>query len=978
MVLKCLQKDPARRYQSAAEVVADLERIIAGNLSITAVFNAKYGTGADEAMRRYLGRGRRWIAPTVAALLAVSLAAGGGAWWWQARADERLVARRDLERLRTELRASLDAAQALPASASADVERIAALAGGEDPDVVRWRAKISRVGLLTGLLGRLDQATLADASLAGESRADLDALTALVGESYPGADRWRRRLQDTAVEISRLRTVLGALDRSSGISLAQREELATDLGRFASLAGEQDADLVRWRGRMAATDARLAALAATLAELDGAGTPSTEARILQLGGVLDEYLALRGVGHVDEQASRWKALIEARRAHLAGLRTSLARLDEVAVVSDGTRARLDKELVEYAGLVGADDAGLGRWRRLLADSERAIGALRGSCAVLEQADALPQAQLDTARADLETLRPLVAGDDAQVRRWSAALAVIDDRRNQDEAALAVLAAEGAVTLVQQIRAEQAIESLDARGLLREDAKIAYRRRIIAEQERLAGLKRSLSVADDPRVETTPGLVDGVLLYGRLAGTEDADYKRWYAHVIRAVQVREALAPLDRAVPVPERARELLTEYVAILGDDERVRSWRGKVDRVADLRRMLAPLDRPAPMPDDGLERLEELLALIGPFPGSESWRIKLTAIRELRGNLARELAPTAVRLAPEARTHLASLGALIGVEDERVRTWNRRLAWLAGPGQPAWATRYAVDAAGPRALLVVPGEPAVEIEFRYVPPGRFTMGSPADEAGRDADEPQVEVILTKGYWLAVHEARQDLWQRITGRSPSMDEDPAGPVDRVSWDEVQAFLVAFNALVPGVSARLPTEAEWEHAARAGEDGPYHGPFGATTSESLSRLAWFAGGEDPGDGVRSAGRRQPNALGLHDLQGNVWEWCQDRYGYYSPVPVIDPIGFEREERVLRGGSWGDSAERIRVANRLALGPGFRSWYVGFRLAITAEMPPEVRLDRNEAREAEGEASSAASGPIRASTIPEAVPNKTSHP
>ena len=144
---------------------------------------------------------------------------------------------------------------------------------------------------------------------------------------------------------------------------------------------------------------------------------------------------------------------------------------------------------------------------------------------------------------------------------------------------------------------------------------------------------------------------------------------------------------------------------------------------------------------------------------------------------------------------------------------------------------------------------------------------------------------------------------------------------------------------------MPTEAEWEHAARAGETATWIGPRGAVGATELARIGWFAEGEDPGLGTRAAGRRQPNPLGLHDLQGNVWEWCEDRYGYYSPVPITDPIGFESDLRVARGGSWGEDSRGIRLANRLPLEPGLRSWFVGFRLAAPAELPPDVQLDLN---------------------------------
>lgn len=943
VVLKCLQKDPANRYQSATELVQDLERIKAGNLSITAVFSAKYGTGADEAMRRYLGGGRRWLMPAVAALVLVSAGAVGGLWWWQNDLGARAEQRRQLDHLRTELRGVLDVAAPLPPSAGADVDRLAALAGAQDPDVIRWRAKLSRVSELTTRLGRLDEATLAGAALAGEAQADLNALTVLVGDTYPGVDRWRAKLLSTATEIARLRDHLSAFDKASEVTVAMQEDLVTDLARFTSLAGDKDADLGRWRGRIAATQARLATLKTILAAYDDTKVTRTAAQSRQLAVQLADYVTLRGQDHLDEDGARWQQRAAGERQRLEALRGELAQLDQVAVLSESTQARLASSLVTYQAQVDPDDAELLRWQRRLAETGRALVSLRTSLAVLDQIDGLTGEQLDTARRDLDVLRPLVAVDDAQVKVWSASLAATDARLKTHHAALAVLDQDAAVSRVQAQAAEAAISELDRRQMLRDDAKIAYRKRLIAEAARLTELKQRLAIADQPEVDITPGLVDSVLLYGRLAGTDDVDYQRWYARVVRAVQLREVLSALDVVGPVPDRARELLAEYAQIMGqDDRRVRQWRTKLDRVAELRRALAPLDRIAPAPVDGHERLAELVALIGAFPGSDIWRSKLDRVRSLERQLTSELGAMVIRLSPTAREHLAQLGALAGTDDPQMREWAKRLAYLAGPGQPRWAKAYAVDAAGPRATLVLTGEPVVSVEFRYIPPGEFVMGSPVDEPGRDSDEPEVRVTLTKGYWFAVQECRQDLWQRIMGTNPSLDPEPEHPVQRVTWPDVQAFLVRFNETVPGVDARLPTEAEWEHAARAGEAGPWQGPRGPLALTEVEQISWFHGATHGDFGAHAGGRRQPNGIGLQDLQGNVWEWCADRYGVYSPVPVVDPVGFESDLRVARGGSWGDAAERVRVANRVALPPGMRSSFLGFRLAAEAALPPEVRI------------------------------------
>ena len=945
VVLKCLQKDPAKRYQNATELLEDLERIKAGNLSITAVFSAKYGTGADDAMRRYLGRGRRWMAPTVAALVLISAGAFGGLWWWQNDAGARAEQRRQLEHLRTELRGVLDVATPLPPSASADVDRLAAWAGAQDPDVVRWRLKLMKVSELTGRLGRLDEATLASAALAGEAQADLNALTVLVGDSYPGMDRWRTKLQSTAVELARLRDKLGVLDRVANVTIAQQEDLATEIGRFTSLAGDKDADLGRWRARIAATDVRLASLKSSLVAYDDVSALRDATQSKQLAAQLDEYLALRGPDHLDEDGARWQQRVAAERQRVDVLRTNLAQLDQVAVLSESTQARLATDLALYQPQVEAKDSDLLRWQRKLADAARVLTTLRANLAALDHIDDLNGEQLDAARRDLEVLRPLVTGDDAQVKIWTAALSLTEARLKTHRAALAVLDQpdEVAISKAQQVAAEAAIVELDRRQILREESKIAYRKRLIAESERLADLRKSLAIADLPDIDITPGLVDKVLLFGRLAGSDDVDYVRWYGRVVRAVQLRDVLAALDVVGPVPDRARDLLAEYAVIMGpDDRRVRQWRGKLDRVTDLRRILSPLDRVAPAPLEGNARLAELIALIGPFPGSEIWRGKLDRIHNLAGELTKELSPTMIRLAPTAREHLALLGALVGTDEVQMRDWSKRLAYLAGPGQPRWAKSYMVDASGPKATLVLSGDPEITSEFRYIPPGEFVMGSPLDEAGRDEDEAQVRVTLTKGYWLGVQELRQDVWQRVMDQNPSMSPDAEHPVQRVTWGETQDFIKRINELVPGLDARLPTEAEWEHAARAGDAGAWQGPRGSVPVSELHQISWFRGSEQSDFGVHSSGRRQPNGIQLQDTQGNVWEWCADRYGVYSPVPVVDPLGFESELRVARGGSWGDQAEHVRVANRVALPPQMRSGFLGLRLVAEASLPPEVRI------------------------------------
>ena len=229
----------------------------------------------------------------------------------------------------------------------------------------------------------------------------------------------------------------------------------------------------------------------------------------------------------------------------------------------------------------------------------------------------------------------------------------------------------------------------------------------------------------------------------------------------------------------------------------------------------------------------------------------------------------------------------------------------------------------------------AVEQVFRWVPPGSFTQGSPKGEAGRWDDEgPQHEVKLS-GYWVADTPVTQALFEAVMGSNPSRFKGPERPVETVSWDDAKSFIVKLNALAPGLDARLPTEAEWENACRAGTTtatwvgdldlDPNGGRAGV-----LDPIAFYWGNGP--DGTRSVKGKQPNPLGLYDMLGNVYEWCGDFFGPYAAGRLTDPTGpTEGSLRVIRGGSWYGDARYVRAANRGGLAPQNRLDDLGFRLA-----------------------------------------------
>ena len=216
-----------------------------------------------------------------------------------------------------------------------------------------------------------------------------------------------------------------------------------------------------------------------------------------------------------------------------------------------------------------------------------------------------------------------------------------------------------------------------------------------------------------------------------------------------------------------------------------------------------------------------------------------------------------------------------------------------------------------------------------YVSSGTFTMGG-TSEQGSDAydDEKPTHNVTLSSYYICKYEVTQALWRAVMGSNPSNFKGDNLPVECVSWNDCQTFINRLNSYT-GRNFRLPTEAEWEFAARGGN---YNRHYKYSGSNYISDVAWY--GDNSGNRTHPVGTKQANELGLYDMSGNVWEWCSNWYGSYSSYSQNDPTGPNSGfGRVNRGGSWGSFAGFCRSSFRFNIAPGDSNRGLGLRLVLS---------------------------------------------
>ena len=918
VLLRCLQKKPENRYQSAAELVKDLDDIRSGNLAQSAISTYKQTTGAAEAQRANMSWQQRHQRKLVATAVAALLIGTSAILYVSHRAE--------LAKVRAhELHASLmvlDQAVPLPVQVEDRLAELEALILGHahHPDIVRWQGKIAKVRELSSRLALLEGGTLT-ASQRAAAKVDLEELTRAVGTSDPDVLRWSAALTQVQQHEDELRAALRAAE-TQPLDLTRRTTLAPLLTKLARMVPDQDAQVVAWQKAISGFDAQVKYVCERLGLLD-TRVKISEADRMTFGQLLVRAKPLLGAD--DERIARWSEVLAQSRARVDHYRFALKdHMAKEDLPSKSTQEMIKADLAALRAVVDAKDPDLIAWDEQIAAANAVYDELRRELAKIDERakdDTLELALIEPTAVSLARYKALALPGDADVSRWEERVQAARDYLSSLRERLKPLNGEQELTVAQQLALVGTMEQFAAKGALEADTRLHWCKRLEREAKRVNARRQELS-SFSRRAAITPALRSGLERFAHDVGDADRDVQAWRAKLARVDALRAQLAPLEQGHGIPLDCEVTLAQLRELIGDeDAEMARWTAVAKSLQAAEKALRPLDACQPLPAESAGNLAVMRELAGETnPVYRRRQEKFDRVRQLMGAMDALLdtcaqAPAAIAL---AHAQFQELLTLVGDTVPGLPTWADRLTILDGPGRPLWATGYGRDAFG---IWTTATFAEVTQKFRFVPPGTYVRGS----ASGEADEMPIRITLTRAFWLAEEECPQALWMTVNASNPSRDRGPRLPVERVSWDEVQAWIAVMRQRHPQhPQLRLPTESEWEYACRAGASG---------VSEALDQLAWFAGN------ARSQSEetkvRRPNQLGLYDMLGNVWEWCQDGYGAYAAAHDHDPLGTGNALRVLRGGSWGDPAAVCRPSNRASLKPTVQSTYVGFRLAAEVE-------------------------------------------
>ncbi len=927
VVLKCMQKNPDDRYQTAQELVDDLERVRLGTAPLAQVF----GTGADAMMKAQgLSRAKKW--PIFVGLAAAVLVLGIGYYFFQQYQEDR----NRIQYLKEQL-SYLNDVKSPEDGAEEYILELANLAGWDDPDVSRWDTKVKSLTILTESLSRLDEPGDPSAKVLDETRMDYESYVGYFGDGGFAADRWQRKLKEADEKIASTRVKVGEELRidDKELNVGIWDRVLADLAVLSHMAGAEDGDVERWQGRYEDFKGRVAELRENLKVLDAEELKLSEAD----QGIHTTSLAELSskVDQLDVDVIRWRGVLASQGQGLQNMRDRLSVLDSnraTPYASQMMMAELEPILTGYEPLVMKEEVDLQRWQKKVADSKAAIAKHSAWFADrVEKTKGTLNLKLQIkARERFDILSPLLPDDDVNAEKWGDQLSESERLTASMRERLASVLDNDKMTKQEVERARKTIDDLDEIGGLVE-SRDTYEA-VLREKENYHADLRDKLQAYNRVAPITTDLQEALREFTRLIGSDDEEGKKWRAKNAEYQRLHSSLVILDQKFVVSEQVEKDLHSLAALISyTDKDVIRWKDKIEKVRDLEKALDPLERAESLPAEAQGLLDSLAELTGSRDKRfQKWQAKVTRVGELKEALA--VLNIAYVLPEDSEEQMNELLTLVGEKDDDMVYWLPIVKRLIGPPKPAWANDFGRDKFGLYADVVID---EISYRFRYVPAGSFNIGSPEDQDGRDYDEGQVPITLTKGFWIAEQECIQTLYAALTYDNPYPSKFVGGerPVERVSWHDAQAFIAQFNQRLklPPNTARLPYEAEWEYACRVGNEvARFIDDEGNDTEVDM--VAWYF--TNANEKTQSVKGRVANALGLYDMHGNVWEWCHDNYGGYPPAGAVDPTGGAQDEYVIRGGSFYDFEETCRAANRLGIDGDMRTMFVGFRIAISIDM------------------------------------------